>query len=202
MQLNNITSDTQNSTRYTGTQLRILELLGTGLSPEIVASAAGVTPSYISQLLSEESFSKQVTQLRFDNLQAANARDRAYDDIEDKLIEKMRDLLPMMYKPLEVLRAIREINGAKRRGSAAPESIININNTVVNLTIPNQILQRFIVNAANQVVEVSAQEDNPSNPNSSAQTLVTMPSSQLLGKFKPSIKEIPHDPAADSYAAG
>jgi hypothetical protein len=189
-----------NETQYQGTQLRILELLGTGLSPEIVASAAGVTPSYISQLLSEESFSKQVTQLRFDNLQAASTRDRAYDDIEDKLIEKMRDLLPMMYKPLEVLRAITVINGAKRRGAVAPENI-HINNTVVNLTIPNQILQRFIVNATNQVVEVSGNEMTDS------QTLVTMPSSQLLGKFKQpanqqsNIKEIDYDSGSDPSLA-
>lgn len=196
--LSDNTTQYTNETQYQGTQLRILELLGTGLSPEIVASAAGVTPSYISQLLSEESFSKQVTQLRFDNLQAASTRDRAYDDIEDKLIEKMRDLLPMMYKPLEVLRAITVINGAKRRGAAAPENI-HINNTVVNLTIPNQILQRFIVNATNQVVEVSG------NEMTNSQTLVTMPSSQLLGKFKQTtnIKEIDYDSSSDpSLATG
>ena len=193
MDTQNILSE--NITVYNGAQGRILELLGTGLSPEIVASAAGVTPSYISQLLSEPSFSAQVTQLRFDNLQSATNRDRKYDDIEDALIAKMQDLLPMMYKPLEVLRAITVINGAKRRGASAPETI-HMNNTVVNLVIPTQILQKFTVNSANQVVEVfsSSHGDTDKSQNikeTTGQTLVTMPSSTLLKKFTHSEKS--HD---------
>ena len=187
MDTQNILSE--NTTTYNGAQGRILELLGTGLSPEIVASAAGVTPSYISQLLSEPSFSAQVTQLRFNNLQSATNRDRKYDDIEDALIAKMQDLLPMMYKPLEVLRAITVINGAKRRGASAPETI-HMNNTVVNLVIPTQILQKFTVNSANQVVEVFSSSNGDSDIDKSknikettGQTLVTMPSSTLLKKF-------------------
>lgn len=160
---------------YIGTQAKILELLGNGLSPEIVASAAGVTPSYISQLLSEEAFATRVTELRFQNLQAATDRDRKYDNIEDQLLAKMQDLLPMMYKPMEVMRAITIINGAKRRGASAPEHQ-HINNTVVNLTIPMQTLQRFTTNSMNQVVEIQSESQSP-------QTLITMPSAQLLSSL-------------------
>lgn len=154
------------SSNYKGTKGRILELLGNGMSPEVVATAAGVTPSYISQLLSEEEFSKQVVQLRFNNLQAATARDKQYEDLEDKLIAKLQDLLPMMYKPHEVLRAIAIINKTVRRGASAPENM-TINNTVVNLTLPTKIVNNFIKGANNQIVEVAGK------------TLVTIPSQDL-----------------------
>lgn len=158
-------------TRYKGTQGKILEMLGAGLSPEIVATAAGVTPAYISQLLSEEDFATAVTTLRFSNLQAATARDRKYDELEDMLIEKLRDVLPMMYKPHEILHALRIINNATRRGAAAPENMV-INQTVVNLNMPAPILQRFIKDTNNQVIEAGTQ------------SLVTMPSGQLLNAVK------------------
>jgi len=149
--------DTTILTKYEGTAARILEMLGNGLAPAVVSSALGISESYISQLLSEESFSQQVTALRYANLQAATTRDRSYDAIEDELIAKMKDLLPMMYKPMEVLRAITVINAAKRRGADAPDNTV-IHQTVVQLTLPTAITSKFITNAANQVVEAGEQE--------------------------------------------
>lgn len=164
---------------FTGNAGRILELLGNGLSPEIVATAAGVSPSFISQLLSTEEFATQVTALRFKNLQEDTERDKRYGKLEDQLLSKMEDLLPMMYKPMEILRAITVVNGAKRRGASAPETQ-HINNTVVNLIMPRTILQQFVTNANNQVVEVIAIEDKKVlQAPSERKTLVTMPSSSL-----------------------
>jgi len=161
-------------TKYEGTQGRILEMLGNGLSPGVCASALGVSESYISQLLSEESFAQQVTGRRFESLQAATARDKQYDFIEDALVEKMKDLLPMMYKPMEVLRAITVINAAKRRGASAPENTV-INQTIVQLSLPISITSKFVTNAHNQVVEAGEQE------------LITIPTTALtrkLGEYK------------------
>lgn len=143
--------------KYEGTAARILEMLGNGLAPTIVSNALGVSESYISQLLSEESFSQQVTGLRYANLQAATTRDRSYDAIEDELIKKMKDLLPMMYKPMEVLRAITVINTAKRRGADAPDNTV-IHQTVVQLTLPTSITTKFITNVTNQVISAGDQE--------------------------------------------
>jgi hypothetical protein len=156
---------------YQGNTARILELLGNGLAPEVVASAAGVTPSYVSQLLSSPDFSAQVTELRFANLQDATARDKRYDSLEDKVMEKLEQSIDMCYKPMELVRVMQVVNGAKRRGASAPEHTA-INNTVVNLVMPVQIMQRFTTDANNQVVEVASGEE--------IQTLVTMSSSMLL----------------------
>ncbi len=156
---------------YEGTQGKILEMLGNGLAPVIVASAIGVNESYISQLLQEEEFAKQVTERRFLNLQAATSRDRLYDSLEDHLLEKMKDLLPLMYRPMEVLRAITVINAAKRRGASAPENT-TIHQTVVQLSLPITVLNRFTKDINNQVIAAGEQE------------LITINSKQLVQKLE------------------
>lgn len=156
---------------YDGTAARILEMLGNGLAPNVVASALGVSDAYISQLVGEESFSQQVTALRYKNLQAATTRDRDYDTIEDELIKKMKDLLPLMYKPMEVLRAITVINQAKRRGADAPDNTV-IHQTIVQLTLPTAITTQFTKNVNNQVVAIGDQE------------LITIDAKHLISNLK------------------
>lgn len=153
----------------TSVETRALELLGSGIQPESVAAALGVTPSYISQLLSDDEFSQQVTTLRYNALQKHNDRDNSYDSIEDKLLEKLDKSIPMMYKPAEILSAIKVVNAAKRRGQSAPQQITNQQN-IVNLVLPTAITQNFVTNINNQVIKAGDQE------------LLTIPSSALLAK--------------------
>lgn len=153
------------------TEERALKLLGSGISQEVVASSLGVSPSYISQLLSEESFAARVSELRFQNLAKHNERDDSYDSLEDSLVGKLRDALPLMYKPLEILRAIQVINGAKRRGASTPESIIE-KQQIVQLTMPTKIIQNFQTNITNQVIHTGEQ------------SLLTMQSGTLAERLK------------------
>jgi len=146
----------------TSTESRALSLLGQGLGAEIVASAVGVTVSRISQLLSDPNFSAQVAQLRYENLAKHNQRDNKYDAMEDELLDRMKDLIPMMFKPFEVLKAIQIINQAKRRGASAPDAIV-AQQTVVQLVMPTQIFNNFTkqdiqVNINNQVVQAGTQK--------------------------------------------
>ena len=145
------------STTTTSTETRALSLLGQGLGPEVVAAAVGVSTSRISQLLSDPEFSAKVAEARYNNLAKHNSRDAAYDKMEDDLIEKLRDLLPFMMRPMEVLKAIQVINAAKRRGASAPEAITG-QQTVVQLLMPTQILQTFTTNINNQVIKAGAQD--------------------------------------------
>lgn len=140
---------------------RALTLLGQGLDPKLVANAVGVTVSRISQLVSDPVFADRVSELRYKHLAKHNERDNAYDEIESTLIDKMKELLPMMYKPMEVLKAISVINGAARRGASAPESILGQKETV-SLTMPAVILNNYVqnltVNINNQVIKAGDQE--------------------------------------------
>jgi hypothetical protein len=146
---------------------RALILLGSGIAAEATANALGVTPSRISQLLSEQVFSDKVATLRYENLQQHNVRDSQYDNIEDSLLDKLEGSLPFMIKPADILKGISIINSAKRRGQSAPDQTINQQN-IVNLVLPQIIAERFTVNINNQVTRAGDQE------------LHTMPASNLL----------------------
>lgn len=141
----------------TSTEDRALSLLGQGINPEQVAAAIGVSPSRISQLVSDPIFAEKVFELRYKNLAKHNERDNAYDNLEDKLLKKLENLLPLMMRPMEVLKAVAVINAAKRRGSSAPESITQ-QQTVINLVMPTQIIQQFTRNSSNQVVKAGNQD--------------------------------------------
>jgi|688.fasta_scaffold180971_3 hypothetical protein len=138
----------------TSTESRALTLLGSGIAPETVAASLGVSVSRISQLLSDEAFASQVATLRFESLQKHNARDSSYDTLEDALLEKMQDCIPLMHRPMEILKAISVINAAKRRGSSTPESIIE-KQSIINLTVPVQIIQKFQTNIQGQVTSIN-----------------------------------------------
>ena len=153
----------------TSVEGRALELLGSGVQAEAVAAALGVTPSYISQLLATPEFSEQVTAKRFESLQKHNSRDAAYDAIEDTLLGKLERAIPLMYKPADVLNAIKTINGAKRRGQDGPQQLTSQQN-IVQLLLPKVIHQQFTTNIVNQVVKAGEQE------------LHTLPAAQLLSQ--------------------
>lgn len=138
---------------------RALKLLGSGIGPENVAAALGVSPSRISQLLSSEEFASKVADLRFQSLSKHNERDSELDTLEDTLIEKIKDLLPFMIRPMEVIKAWQMINSGKRRGTSTPEHITN-QQTIINLVIPTKVVQRFTTNINNQVIVAGEQKLN------------------------------------------
>jgi len=139
------------------TESRALELLGAGVGPEQTASALGLSVSRISQLLSDENFSTLVAEKRFNNLLSHNKRDNKADQLEDVLLDKLENIIPHLYKPFELIRAYQTINSAKRRGQSAPESLAQ-QHTIIQLTIPVQIVQHFQTNAKNQVIKAGQQD--------------------------------------------
>ena len=155
----------------TSTEEKALALLGSVVQAEHVAAALGVTPSRISQLLSDEVFALKVATMRYENLRKHNERDGAIDGIEDQLIAKLKASMPLMIKPDTIIRAFNVVNAAKRRGSSSPEQTVNQQN-IINLTLPTQIIQQFVKNTDNQVIKAGEQE------------LITMSSNTLLNNAK------------------
>ena len=159
--------------KTTSTESRALELLGQGVAPAQVAAALGVTSSAISQLLSDPVFAEKVASLRFENLRAHSARDALYDALEDTLLEKLADCIPLMYKPAEVLKAVQVINAAKRRGTAAPITAEASGNVVVNITLPQVAVSKFVTDINNQVIQAGSQQ------------LLTIQSGSLMKQLAP-----------------
>lgn len=160
------------------TEERAVSLLGSGLPPETVAASLGISASRISQLLSDENFAARVAELRYQNLAKHNARDSSYDSLEDDLLVRLRDCLPLMHRPMEILKAIQIINAAKRRGQSTTESITE-KQAIISLTIPVQIINKFQTNLQNQVIKAGDQ------------SLLTMQSGTLAARSKE--KELSHE---------
>lgn len=146
---------------------RAKKLLGVGVPAELVASTLGCEPSYISQLMSEDTFREEVITLRVASMTAASERDATADSIEDLLLDKLKNSLDFIHKPADILRTYVAINNAKRRGAGLQHGQ-TVNNVVVQLTLPLAVQQKFVTNALGEVVEVDGQ------------TMVTMPPAQLL----------------------
>lgn len=161
----------------TSVESRALELLGDGIPEVQVANCLGVDPSRISQLMGQEEFAAKVMERRYNNLQAHTARDNKADTIEDSLLTKLENAVPLMFKPMEILKAYQTINSAKRRGQSAPAQLTN-QQTVVNLLVPQRIIQQFVVNPQNQVVKAGDQE------------LLTMQSGPLLREAQEKLANI------------
>ena len=155
---------------------KAMKLLGNGYNAETVASACGVSASRISQLMSEDWFAAKVAELKFTSLQKHNEIDNEYDDMEAKLLTNLRHTIPLMLRPMEILKAVQVLNAAKRRGSSAPTNTTQ-QQTIVNLVLPQSLTQKFAVNVHNQVVSVGTESGEQ-------QTLVTIQSGNMLAAAK------------------
>ena len=156
---------------------KIKELLGNGLSNDVVATAVGVHPSYISQLMADEEFSNQVVALRSQTLTDATTRDRSWDSLENKLLSQLHENVDnkMVYKTTDVTRVLALANAAKRRGASSSESMVT-HQTVITLNLPTVVVNSYRKNIQGEVVEVTT-------PEGKTQTLVTMPAASLMHKL-------------------
>lgn len=159
------------TSKHNSTEERALHLLGSGIPPETVAAACGVSVSRISQLLSDPEFTSKVAELRFQALDRHNQTDAKYDALEDRLLDSLKDCLPLIQmEPLKLLKAIQVINAAKRRGISSPDQITQ-QSQVVQLVMPQVLVQKFTTNIHNQVIQAGEQ------------TLQTIPSTVLAQQF-------------------
>ena len=140
----------------TGNKEKILKLLGDGHPPEVVSSAVGCTPSYVSQLLADENFALEVSKLRMAKLARYSDQDSIYDEMESKLAKMLKDVIPFMTDPMKIFKILQGINAMKRRSQSSNENILN-QQTVVQLSMPTIIKQKFEINVNSQVVKVGDQ---------------------------------------------
>jgi tRNA threonylcarbamoyladenosine modification (KEOPS) complex Cgi121 subunit len=152
---------------------RIISLLGLGITGEKVAEACGITPGLVSIIAASPEVSKKIAELRFKNLSKHNERDDRYGELEDKLLTQLEQSLVFLgTDPMKVAKVLTLINKTERRGAVAPNHLTQ-QSTVVNLTLPIQILQQFsgrpqiVKDVNNQVIQAGTQE------------LITVQSSQM-----------------------
>lgn len=146
---------------------KALQLLGLNLPNNVVAAAVGVTEGQVSQWWADETFAAAVQELRVRNLSEAAERDSKYDILEAELLQKLQDLMPLFTKPMDILRGIQVLNGAKRKATPA-EFGTGSQKQVIHLHMPAALAAKFIVNGMNQVIDVEGR------------TIATMPAKGVM----------------------
>jgi hypothetical protein len=144
------------SQSLTSAESRAMKLLGEGFPASVVSGATGLSESRVSQLVSDPDFARELSELKFKNLQKHNERDAEADDLEQMLLEKLKQTAPLLHRPMEIAKVYTMVNGAKRRGVSAPTHVIN-QQPVVPLVMPTIIIQNFTKSAQNQIVEAGEQ---------------------------------------------
>lgn len=139
------------------TESRAIEMLGKGMPPVVVATTLGVSESRISQLMADEGIAEEIRTARYERSTRINERDEKADRIEDKLLDALDNAVPLIMRPMEITRALTMVNGLKRRGISAPDSMTE-RSAVVTITMPKKIIQNFTTNITNQVISAGEQE--------------------------------------------
>lgn len=112
----------------------------------------------ISQIAAKEEFQQLLAAERLKSLNTQVAIDAKYNEIESKLLDKLQGSVDMMFRPIEVIKALSVVNGAKRRGTEAltPSTQSSAPSVVINL--PVQLVKSFTTDVQNQVVRVGDQD--------------------------------------------
>lgn len=140
---------------------RIMKYLADGVKPKDISTIVGCTPAYVSQLLADEDFRAELTELIATSSAAPDAEDNKlttkYVTMEHKLLGAMEAAMGDA-KLGEITRALEVI--AKRqtdvRAINKPAPVAN-NIQIVNLTLPasSKISSpKVIMNEAQEVVAI------------------------------------------------
>jgi hypothetical protein len=143
-----------------GTKI-VIELLAAGKSASEVAEIIGCTDEEVLSVAS--AYETEITTKRNDIAiskpvtanEAAETRDQRLDGIEDALIAKMENMVPLQTDIMKVASVFKVVNGAKRRSTGEGHQGTTINN-VVQLNLPEHIRKNpeYVLNGQSQVVSV------------------------------------------------
>lgn len=166
---------------------KLISLLNSGVTQSEAAIALGITPSAVSQQVSDPHVASQLTTVQTEQLERSTKLDEGYDRIEQKLVDQLEKTIPLLMRPEVIAKVLTQVNSAKRRGAGH----IRTNqgpNRILTLNIPIALQQRFVVDARNQVIEAGDQ------------TLVTMPSANIPKMAEVQNAKVTHTLAAPRAA--
>ena len=164
-------------------QQKALSLLGQGVSAVMVASTLGVSEGLVSQFLAEPRFANEVVKLKLATLQKQTSVDNKYLEFEDRLLDKFGKVIPMMTKPMEILKGLQVLNATKRRGMADAPANLHASQ-VVTINLPTHIHAQFITNTHNQIVEIKDDQGARSLITATPQAVERLANSQAQGTVR------------------
>jgi len=169
---------------------RIVRLLAKNVAVSIIADMIGCTPSYISQIASENT--TRISALKYDALVEASNRDDRINSLEDRSIgivetkiKQIEDNPYMLKNPMDAVRMLSTINALKRRGANNEDNTHHTgSNTIVNIVLPMHIINKYNVATSGDVLNNDSVVIDAHNNVRVAgdQELITMPSGSLKVK--------------------
>lgn len=140
---------------------KILDLLGANVPPVSVAQAVGCEESYISQLLAEEEFYKQVLEKRAVRASKQVKHDGSIDEAEESALRMVRrNVESGLLKPMEAVKHFAVLNSARRRSDVGMTNS-QPTNVVVNLNLPAAAVIQFKLSVNKEVIEVDGRSMTP-----------------------------------------
>lgn len=141
---------------------KLLGFLSSGVPPAAAASAAGVDPSYVSQLLDNESFRLALYEKSAERLEQDVKHDSRIESVEAKALAAIEQKLPFIRSAMEAAKIFQILNNSKKRAmtkNAAPESGLGSVTIVLPRAIATSLDLR--VNTQQQVIEVAGRTMAP-----------------------------------------
>lgn len=132
----------------------ILKLLADGHSQEVVASTLGISASAISQHLSKDWFKAELAARKSVKLERYSKLDDDLDDLEDRVLQKVKHTLPFVTKPNELINMLKVLNGAKRRLGDQSKVQNTPVTQIINITLPTSVVHKFSRTRDGHVVAV------------------------------------------------
>lgn len=144
------------------TKDRLLGYLAAGVSQTAAASAVGVDPSYVSQLLEQDDFKIALVERSAGRLQKAIDHDESIESLETKAARVIEQKLPFVRNALEAARIFQILNSSKKRAVASPDSSQGAGGVQsVTIVLPKAAAVSLRMNTQNQVIEVEGRAMAP-----------------------------------------
>ena len=159
---------------------KIIELLGAGVRPSVVAASVGCDPSYVSQMMEKEEVAARVQHLRAERAAEMVGKDNDINDIEQLALNRIKMLLPMQTNLALVTKVFSAMNGARKSTDMGLAQAGTQPGTIVSLQLPAAAEVFLRVTSDNQVVEIAGRSMVPLSSNQVAQKLREQQAAKLL----------------------
>lgn len=171
-----------------GFKNKIKRMLISGVKAADVSKAVGVSEGYISQLMDDVNFAKDVQAGRAGNAVGRVNLNAKYDSVEEKLLTRLEQNIPNLYKTNDIVNALRVVGSRKREPIVEKPPEFN-GNQVVHLHLSPRIANKFILNGRKDIIGLGEQ------------TFIPMSSLELLKEAKQMIPEMEHTNHAIGYSS-
>lgn len=149
---------TQEFSNYpTDAKQLIKDYLSQGVPQHAVATAVGVSESYVAQLMSQEDFAEEVGARRTQVSKSNQEVDDKIREGEKTALERILQKLPMANLQMS-LQVFKVLNSAKLRKESVMPNAAGVNPaTVVEIHLPGAMVPQYVQNRRAEIIEVDGQ---------------------------------------------